>query len=283
MQEPIIANEYAQFDILVEVQTLCRKNRSVTWADLIDSGISIPGVELGEQSKIIQSFASANAKLGYFASYMAPGTGYMYPSYAEAILPKDLTGPANGLGRAVLVGRKEGGDTLFPLVTVAFEFSQNPGEKIKVSMDYKDYVKRELELREAGDELPTDVISSAQFLKICEDAKKFHEVKGYLPALYFNANHPEETLRGKTFSFSYREYFNGGDPENTITELTFRSKESFIGRCSVFYCTIEASLKGGPVPIIGYLPESSVEPTRSAVDTLLKAFADYMDKGRVQR
>lgn len=143
--DPIFGG-FTKYDILIEVKTLCRKNKTTTWAELVQNGFKIGDCSWGEDDLVISTSAVGHARLGLLASYMTDMNRYMNPSIAKAILP-ELEGPANGLGHMVLVGYKEGSEKPEGLLTILFEFTQQPGGKIKVSKTAQDYFAKEAELK----------------------------------------------------------------------------------------------------------------------------------------
>ena len=141
-----ITGGFAKYDIVIEVKTLCRKNKTTTWAELVQNGFKIGGCSWGEDDLVIKTSGVGHARMGLLVSYMTDMNRYMNPVIAKAILP-ELEGTANGLGHIVLVGYKEGSNKAEPLITVLFEFTQQPDRKIKVSKAAQDYFAKEAEIK----------------------------------------------------------------------------------------------------------------------------------------
>lgn len=142
----LMLDGFAKYDILIEVRTLCRKNKTTNWAQLVQNGFKIGDCSWGEDDLVIKTSGVGHARLGLLASYMTDMNRYLNPSIAKAILP-ELEGTANGLGHMVLVGYKEGSEKPEGLLTILFEFTQKPGDKIKVSKAAQDYFAKEAEIK----------------------------------------------------------------------------------------------------------------------------------------
>ena len=190
---PVI-DGFAKYDIIIEVKTLCRKPKITTWAELVQNGFKIGDCNWGEDAQVIETSGTGYARMGLLASYMTDMNRCMNPAIAKAILP-ELAGTANGLGHIVLIGYKEGSEKPEPLITVLFEFSQKPGEKIKVSKSAQAYAKREEELKAIEQ---TSVNAVRELYKGLEQYKR--ETQG-VPLVQFGTE-PEipEHLRGRRFS-----------------------------------------------------------------------------------
>lgn len=197
-----ITGGFAKYDILIEVKTLCRKNKTTSWTQLVQDGFAIGDHKWGEDDLVIATSGVGHARMGLLASYMTDMNRYLNPSIAKAILP-ELEGSANGLGHIVLVGYKEGSDKAEPLITVLFEFTQQPGGKIKVSKAAQDYFAKEAEIKK------TDV-NSAMWIRDLHAQIEAYKDKHQGTPLVVYADVPEapEHLRNRKFSPSLsRTYF----------------------------------------------------------------------------
>jgi hypothetical protein len=144
----VFAQDCNKFDILVEVRTLCRRSKTTNWVQLVENGFELSDDQKWDKEDlVIENSGVGHARMGLLMSYMSNTNRYMHPAIAKTILP-ELNGLANGLGKIVLVGYVEGNPTPNPLITSLFEFSQQPGEQIKVSKDLKDYYKRADEIKQ---------------------------------------------------------------------------------------------------------------------------------------
>lgn len=191
--DPIIGG-FAKYDIIIEVKTLNRKAKTTTWAELVQNGFKIGDCSWGEDDLVITTSGVGHARMGLLASYMTDMNHYMNPTIAKAILP-ELEGVANGLGHIVLVGYKEGSEKPEPLITVLFEFTQKPGEKIKVSKAAQDYFAKEAELKK------TEVNSVGWVRDLHRELEDYKIKYAGVPLLVFT-NDPEvpACLRGRKFS-----------------------------------------------------------------------------------
>lgn len=187
-----IAGGFAKYDILIEVKTLCRKAKTTTWAELVENGFKIGDHEWGEDDLVINGSGEGHARMALLASYMTDQNHFLSPVLGKAILP-ELEGMANGLGHIVLVGHKEGVEKPKPLITLLFEFSQKPGEKIKVSKSVQAYFEREAEINK-----DTSLLLVRDLYKGLEIYKS---KLGGVPLMQFE-NTPDiaEHLRGRRFS-----------------------------------------------------------------------------------
>lgn len=191
--DPIIGG-FAKYDIVIEVRTLCRKAKTTTWAELVQNGFKIGDCSWGKDDLIITTSGVGHARMGLLVSYMTDMNHYMNPSIAKAILP-ELEGVANGLGHIVLVGYKEGSEKPEPLITVLFEFNQQPGGKIKVSKSAQAYLEREKELKGIG------FLALKQALELYAGLEQYkYETQG-IPLIQFGTgSEVAEYLRGRRFS-----------------------------------------------------------------------------------
>lgn len=187
-----MTKDRVKFDILVEIKTLCRKAKTTTWAQLIGQGFKIGDCEWGEEDHVIHGSGEGHARMGLLASYMADTNRVLNPDLAKLILP-EMEGCANGIGHIVLVGYKEDAEKPEPLITLLFEFSQKPGEKIKISKSAQAYFERETEInKDPSSTLVHDLYTGLEAYK----AKH-----GGVPRLEF-VDEPDtpELLRGRRFS-----------------------------------------------------------------------------------
>ena len=197
--DPIIGG-FVKYDIVIEVKTLCRKNKTTTWAELVQNGFKIGDCSWGEDDLVIKTSGVGHARMGLLASYMTDMNRYMNPSIAKAILP-ELEGAANGLGHIVLVGYKEGSEKPEGLITVLFEFNQQPGGKIKVSKAAQDYFAKEAELKKTE-------VNSVMWIRDLHSQLEDYKIKYAGTPLLVFTNDPEVPvcLRGRKFSPSLSRY-----------------------------------------------------------------------------
>lgn len=191
--DPIIGG-FVKYDIVIEVKTLCRKSKTTTWAELVQNGFAVGDHKWDESDLVIQTSGMGHARMGLLASYMTDMHRYMNPQVAKAILP-ELEGSANGLGHIVLVGYKEGSDKAEPLITVLFEFTQQPGGKIKVSKAAQDYFAKETELKKTE-------VNSAMWIHDLHAKLETYKTEHQGTPLLVYTNDPEvpACLRGRKFS-----------------------------------------------------------------------------------
>lgn len=189
-----ITGGFAKYDIVIEVKTLCRKNKTTTWAELVQNGFKIGDCSWGEDDLVIKTSGVGHARMGLLASYMTDRNRHMNPVIAKAILP-ELEGSANGLGHIVLAGYKEGSDKSEPLITVLFEFTQQPGGKIKVSKTAQDYFEREKELK------GIEHTALKQTLELYAGLEQYkYETQGIPLVQFGTGSEVAEHLRGRRFS-----------------------------------------------------------------------------------
>lgn len=194
---------FVKYDIIIEVKTLCRKSKTTTWAELVQNGFAVGDHKWDESDLVIQTSGMGHARMGLLTSYMTDMHRYMNPQVAKAILP-ELEGSANGLGHIVLVGYKEGSDKTEPLITVLFEFTQQPGGKIKVSKAAQDYFAKEAELKKAE-------ANSITWVRDLHTELEAYKDKHQGTPLLVYTNDPEvpACLRGRKFSPALtRAYFD---------------------------------------------------------------------------
>lgn len=197
-----IGDGFVKYDILIEVRTLCRKNKTTTWAELVQNGFKIGDCSWGEDDLVIKTSGVGHARLGLLASYMTDMNRYLNPSIAKAILP-ELEGTANGLGHMVLVGYKEGSEKPEGLLTILFEFTQKPGDKIKVSKAAQDYFAKEAEIKKTE-------VNSVMWIRDLHAQIEAYKDKHQGTPLVVYADVPDvpEHLRSRKFSPSLsRTYF----------------------------------------------------------------------------
>jgi hypothetical protein len=197
-----IFGDFVKYDILIEVKTLCRKNKTTSWTQLVQDGFAIGDHKWGEDDLVIATSGVGHARMGLLASYMTDMNRHLNPSIAKAILP-EMEGSANGLGHIVLVGYKEGSDKAEPLITVLFEFTQQPGGKIKVSKAAQDYFAKEAELKK------TEVNSAMWMCDLYAQIEAYKDKHQGTPLIvYTNDTEVPAYLRGRKFSPSLsRTYF----------------------------------------------------------------------------
>lgn len=190
----VFAKDCTKFDILIETKTLCRKSKTTTWAELVENGFKIADMEWDEGDKVVKTSGEGHVRLGLLSTYLTDVNRFLDPAVAKVILP-EISGTANGLCKIVLVGYVEGSDTPNPLITTMFEFSQKPGERIKVSTGMQACFQREDEL---------DAIENHFFLlvrSIHAGLDYFKADFGGVPYVVFEDDPTvPEHLRGRKFS-----------------------------------------------------------------------------------
>lgn len=208
--DPIFGG-FAKYDILIEVKTLCRKNKTTTWAQLVQDGFTIGDHKWGEDDLVITTSGVGHARMGLLASYMTDMNRYMNPSIAKAILP-ELEGVANGLGHIVLVGYKEGSDKAEGLLTILFEFTQKPGEKIKVSKAAQDYFAKEAQIQATA-------VNSVTWIRDLHAQIEAYKSKHQGTPLVVYADVPDvpEYLRNRKFSPSLSRTYFEATGKNAVT------------------------------------------------------------------
>lgn len=213
--------EFTKYDILIEVKTLCRKNKATTWAELVQNGFKIGECSWGKDDLVISTSTVGHARLGLLASYMTDKNRHMNPAIAKAILP-ELEGTANGLGHIVLVGYKEGSEKAEGLLTILFEFTQVPGGKIKVSKAAQDYFAKEAEIKK------TDV-NSAMWIRDLHVQIDVYKDKHQGTPLVVYADVPEVPahLRNRKFSPSLsRTYFEATGKSAVVINIREHTPET---------------------------------------------------------
>jgi len=218
--DPIIGG-FAKYDIVIEVKTLCRKNKTTTWAELVQNGFKIGDCSWGEDDLVITTSGVGHARMGLLASYMTDMNRYMNPSIAKAILP-ELEGTANGLGHIVLVGYKEGSEKPEGLITVLFEFTQQPGGKIKVSKAAQDYFAKEAEIKK------TEVNSTMWIRDLYAQIEAYKDKHQGTPLVVY-ADVPEVPtyLRNRKFSPSLaRTYFEATGKSAVVINIREHTPET---------------------------------------------------------
>jgi hypothetical protein len=185
--------EGTKLDIVIEVKTLCRKAKTTTWAQLVESGFKIGENDWGPADTAISSSAVGSARMGLLASFMNDSNKVMTPAFAKAVLP-EMTGLANGLGQISFVGHKEGADKPEPILTILFEFSQKPGDRIKVSKNIQDYFNREEEIKK-----DTSLLLVRDLFYALESYKGKNN--GIIPRMLFDETEEVPAyMRGRRFS-----------------------------------------------------------------------------------
>lgn len=210
----VFAQDCNKFDIQIEVRTLCRRSKTTNWAQLVENGFELSDDQKWDKEDlVIETSGVGHARMGLLMSYMTDVNRYIHPAIAKAILP-ELNGVANGLGKIVLVGYVEGNPTPNPLITSLFEFSQQPGERIKVSKSMRDCFKREEEIRRDTSLLLVRDLFYALESKIAKDK--------VIPRVTFaDTEEVPAVLRGRRFSPCLSRVVTAGELKRSVV-INFR-------------------------------------------------------------
>lgn len=272
-----MTKQYVKFDILIDVKTLCRKAKTTTWAQLVEAGFKIGDCSWGEDPLVIKGSGEGHARMGLLAGYMTDTNHNLEATVAKAILP-ELDNLANGLGRVVLVGYTEGSQKPEPIITVLFEFSQKPGERIKVSKSAEAWLAREEEInKETSLLLVRDLYAGLD---------TFEEQYGGVPLIQFPENDPvtPEYLRGRRFSPCLTRVRKEGDLKRAVVVNIREHTTEPDGIAPPYLFSLTA--EEGPDGVLWLTYEGDADPTdeqRLLVKEVLFAFrAVIYNEGEAQ-
>ena len=196
-------SKWKTFDILIEVKTVCRKTKVTAYADLPAAGVTLH-TTFDQVGKEITSFEHGYVKLASLVGLMTHDKSGL-SKLNTVIFPNSEGGRLTGIGQVSLVGYEAGGAKA-ALVSLPFDFSQEPGGQIKITPGTKVVNAQQASIPKSVP-ISESLLEPTRFRKLLADLKAFMVKTGTLPQLMFANTESVKTekLRGKTFVCEYRE------------------------------------------------------------------------------
>lgn len=291
----VFAKDCAKFDIIIEVKTLCRKSKTTPWAELVENGFKVADQVWEESDKVTKSSGEGHARLGLLTSYLTDVNRYLDPAIAKAILP-EMSGLANGLGQIVLVGYVDGSEAPNPLLTTLFEFSQKPGERIKVSKNIQDCFKREDEIKALDSRIARNDQKAEESLfnalsvswhvaylgtttpewlcTLWNDHNRLQCREKITPKLTYTADDQDEFLRGRSFSSRTAIYAPG---KSGKAHIVIHISEHVGEESDTVFVAMTEETGRGPILVMTPKEENPTDQTLNAYGTILSSLREFLD------